>query len=163
MTLKASGAEGETLPPQPPTRYPRRMTPDALATLHGLCFTAPPPWSVRSFANLLDSPFTFLTHAAQGRAFALGRVIAGEAELLTLATDPDARRQGLARAQLAAFDAGAKARGAGTAFLEVAEDNIAARALYEGAGWVQTGRRPAYYVAVDGRSVAALILCKSLA
>ncbi|MFN4101064.1 MAG: GNAT family N-acetyltransferase, partial [Pararhodobacter sp.] len=106
------------------------MTPEALAALHARAFATPPPWSAAGFAGLLDSPLVFLTADAQGRAFALGRVVAGEAELLTLATDPAARRQGLARAQMAAFEREAQARGAVTAFLEVAEDNAAARALY---------------------------------
>ncbi|MCA2012571.1 GNAT family N-acetyltransferase [Cereibacter sphaeroides] len=139
------------------------MTPDALSALHHRCFVTPPPWGADSFTDLLASPFTFLAADAQGRAFALGRVIAGEAELLTLATDPDLRRQGLARQLMARFDAAAQARGATEAFLEVAEDNAAARALYAACGWEQKGRRPGYYVAPTGEKVAALILCKSIA
>ena len=139
------------------------MTPDALAALHRRCFTTPPPWGADSFADLLASPFSFLEADAQGRAFALGRVIAGEAELLTLATDPDLRRQGLARGLMARFEAAARARGATEAFLEVAEDNAPARALYAACGFTQAGRRPGYYVAPTGDAVAALILCKSIA
>ncbi len=139
------------------------MTPDALATLHARTFTAPAPWSAASFAGLLASPLVFLSADPQGRSFALGRVIADEAELLTLATDPGARRLGLARARLEGFDAAARARGAVTAFLEVAEDNAPARALYAACGWQPRGRRPGYYVAPTGARVAALILCKSLA
>ena len=169
--LRAGGMpdEGETPhPPRPlypgsPERYPGQMTPDALARLHALAFTTPPPWSADSFADLLASPFTFLETAPDGRAFLLGRVIAGEAELLTLATDPAARRAGLARQLMARFEAGAQARGATEAFLEVAEDNAPARALYAACGYVRTGRRPGYYVAPTGEVIAALILCKSFA
>lgn len=139
------------------------MTPEALAALHAAAFTAPPPWSAASFAALLDSPQVFLVAEPQGRAFALGRVVAGEAELLTLATDPGARRRGWARACLEGFDAEARRRGADTAFLEVAEDNAAARALYAATGWQSAGRRPGYYPGPAGTRVAALILCKSLA
>lgn len=138
-------------------------TPHSLAALHARCFTAPPPWSAASFAALLDSPAVFLVADPDTRAFALGRVIAGEAELLTLATDPAARRQGLARALMARFEAGARARGAESAFLEVAEDNAPARALYAACGFAPAGRRPGYYVGPDGSRTAALILCKSLA
>jgi len=138
------------------------MTPDALAALHARCFTAPPPWSAPSFAALLDEPNVFLIHDPQGRGFLLGRVVAGEAELLTLATAPEARRTGLARGLMERFDAVARARGAETAFLEVAETNIPARALYAACGWVENGRRPGYYVGASGAPVAALILCKSL-
>ncbi|WP_323020149.1 GNAT family N-acetyltransferase [Pararhodobacter sp.] len=139
------------------------MSPEDLALLHAAAFTAPPPWSAASFAGLLASPAVFLVADPRGRAFALGRVVAGEAELLTLATDPGARRQGLARASLAEFDRAARERGALSAFLEVAEDNAAARALYVACGWTQQGRRPGYYVAPGGERIAALILCKSLA
>ncbi|HPD92902.1 MAG: GNAT family N-acetyltransferase [Rhodobacter sp.] len=139
------------------------MTPDALAALHARTFVAPPPWSAASFAALLARPHVFLEADAQGRAFALGQVIAGEAELLTLATDPAHRRQGLARALLARFAASARQRGADSAFLEVAENNAAARALYAASGWTARGRRPGYYRTPGQPAVAALILCKSLA
>lgn len=137
------------------------MNPQALAALHARCFVAPPPWSEASFVALLADPAAFLCTDPQGRAFLLGRVIADEAELLTLATAPDARRLGLARNLLAGFDAEIRARGARTAFLEVAEDNFAALALYTRAGWQTAGRRPGYYHRPNAAPVAALILCKS--
>lgn len=138
------------------------MTPDALATLHARCFTTPPPWSADSFSVLLGDRHVFIVTAPGAAAFVLGRVMAGEAELLTLATAPEARRTGLATALMARFDDEARARGAQTAFLEVAEFNGPARALYAACGWVKAGRRPGYYVGADGTKTAALILCKSL-
>lgn len=138
------------------------MTPATLAQLHALCFQSPPPWSAQSFTALLDSPHVFLIADPGQRAFILGRVIVDEAELLTLATAPEARRSGLARALIIEFDTQALARGATTAFLEVAEDNAPARALYAATGWVQNGRRPGYYVRENKSSVAAMSLCKSL-
>lgn len=136
------------------------MTPEALARLHARAFTHPRPWSAREFAQLLDSPHVFVV--AQSHAFALGRVIAGEAELLTIATDPDRRRQGLGAATLAGFHETAAARGATTAFLEVAADNTAARALYGSAGYDQTGLRAGYYKRTDGTAIDALILSRAL-
>jgi len=136
------------------------MTPADLARLHARAFTTPPPWSEASFAALLDSKHTFLLTATHN-AFALARVIGPEAELLTLATDPMARRQGLARTLMAQFAQQARARGAGTLFLEVAENNAPALALYAHCGFVQTGRRPGYYRTDAGQPVAALLLCKS--
>ena len=138
------------------------MTPAALARLHARCFTTPPPWSEASFAALLDSPHVFALTASAANAFALGRVIGPEAELLTLATDPDARRQGLARALLAEFERAARARAAETLFLEVAETNTAALALYTGWGFTPNGRRPGYFGTPDGKPLAALLLCKPL-
>ncbi|MCC5988029.1 MAG: GNAT family N-acetyltransferase [Pararhodobacter sp.] len=144
------------------------MTPDDMARLHQAAFTSPAPWRAQSFAALLAEASVFALASPCGRAFVLGRALAGEADLLTLATHPDARRCGLARALLALFEAEARARGAETAFLEVAENNTAARALYAQAGWQEAGRRPGYYRAgtndPKGRApVAALILHKKLA
>ena len=119
------------------------MTPAELAHLHGLCFTRPRPWQTAEFAALLDSPHAFLLSRPQG--FLLGRVIADEAELLTLAVAPDARRQGIARDLVGSFAATSRARGAAHAFLEVAADNAAAQTLYLAAGWAESGRRRRYY------------------
>ena len=113
----------------PPPPLP--MSPEDLAALHARCFDeSPPPWSAAAFAGALAAPGAFLLTA--GGAFLLGRVVADEAELLTLAVAPENRRQGTARALLGRFEAGARARGAAGAFLEVAASNAAARALYYG-------------------------------
>jgi GNAT superfamily N-acetyltransferase len=69
------------------------MTVEELADIHASAFQYPRPWSSEEFAALLASPYTVLVEAVQG--FALGRVVAGEAELLTIAVRPDARRQGV--------------------------------------------------------------------
>jgi len=135
--------------------------PAALAALHHRCFTHPRPWTEAEFASLLAGRGVFLCGGAGG--FVLGRAVAGEAELLTLAVAPDARRQGRGRALLAAFETEALARAAQLAFLEVAEDNGPARALYRGAGYAEAGRRPAYYMTQGGAPVDALILRKGLA
>ena len=65
----------------------------------------------------------------------------GEAELLNLAVDPAFRRRGIASALLRALETEAK----GELFLEVAEPNHAAIALYEHHGWVRAGLRKGYY------------------
>ncbi len=120
------------------------MTPDDLASLHAQCFDdAPRPWSAREFHDLLALPHSFLLTRPQG--FLLGRVIADEAELLTLAVAPAARRQGVARDLTADFAATSQRRGAAAAFLEVAADNTAARALYDTLGWQDAGVRRNYY------------------
>lgn len=137
------------------------MTPEALAALHAAGFTHPRPWSAAEFADLLAARGVFVAGDAEG--FVLGRVIADEAELLTLAVAPGARRAGRGRALLAAFEAEAAARGAVSAFLEVAADNAAARALYAGAGWSETGRRRAYYSAPGGARVDAVLMGRGLA
>lgn len=137
------------------------MTPEQMAALHARAFAGQGRgWSAGEFEALLDSSHVFACGNAQG--FALGRCIADEAELLTLVTCPDQRRRGMAKAALAAFEAEAAARGATHAFLEVAEDNHAARALYALSGYCQIARREAYYERPNAASVAAIILEKAL-
>ncbi|WP_347265635.1 GNAT family N-acetyltransferase [Paracoccus sp. (in: a-proteobacteria)] len=120
------------------------MTPAELAALHACCFPAHPrPWTAAEFADLLAGPRNFLLLRPQG--FLLGRSVADEAELLTLVVAPAARRQGIAAALLAEFAAAARLRGACAGFLEVAADNAAAIALYDGAGWTRAGLRRGYY------------------
>lgn len=139
------------------------MTPDTLATLHARCFTSmPPPWSAAGFAALLGDPHVVLRDDHLSRGFALIRVIGDEAELLTLAVDPTFRRNGIGRGLMERVDTCAQTRGAQKIFLEVAETNQAARALYDTCGFRQVGRRPGYFRAPDAGAVAALILCKSL-
>ncbi|WP_172299031.1 GNAT family N-acetyltransferase [Pseudoruegeria sp. HB172150] len=136
------------------------MTPAELADLHARSFTMPRPFTAEEFGELLAAPSCFLCTVPGG--FALGRAIAGEAELLTLAVDPDCRRQGLGRNLVQLFEAEAVRRAADIAFLEVADTNAAAHALYLAAGYLETGRRPGYYRAPDGTLVDALIMQKAL-
>lgn len=140
------------------------MTPEMLAALHANCFTTPRPWSADEFASLLATPGAFLlTAGADGCAgFLLGRVAAGEAELLTLAVDPRQRRAGLGRGLVAAFLDRTREAGAAAAFLEVAADNGPARALYAAAGFAEAGRRPRYYRKPDGTAADALVLSRPI-
>ncbi|MCV2882662.1 GNAT family N-acetyltransferase [Actibacterium sp. XHP0104] len=136
------------------------MTPEALAALHAACFTTPRPWSADEFRDLLAGQGCFLV--SQGQGFALGRELAGEAELLTIAVHPDARRAGLGREILRAFETEAHAAGAIDAFLEVAADNLPAIALYQSRGYAQVGCRKGYYHPPQGPAIDALILRKAL-
>jgi len=136
------------------------MTPDALASLHALCFETPRPWTADEFASLLASRGVFLYSTDAG--FALGREIFGEVELLTLAVNPICRRQGNGRILLAGFETEAVQRGAKEAFLEVSQINAGARALYHSAGYTESGRRPAYYTPPTGPKIAAIVMRKPL-
>lgn len=123
---------------------------DALAALHAAAFDGPARWSAAAFASALDDARCFLlTEGGGWDGFGLGREVAGEAELMTLLVVPGRRRRGLGRGLLAAFEAAARERGAGHAFLEVSVRNEAARALYAAAGWRTLGRRVGYYEGVD--------------
>ena len=137
------------------------ITPEDMALLHGRAFAGQGrAWSAAEFAGLLASEHVFAT--ADPHAIALARVIAGEAELLTLATDPAHRRRGLARACLARTEAAAAARQAVQMFLEVAHDNAPALALYRAAGYAESGRRAGYYRRPDGSRADAVTMFKTL-
>lgn len=117
-------------------------------------------WSEAEFAALLALPGVFAVGDA--RAFALVRVIAGEAELLTIATRPEHRRQGLAHRLMEQWHERAQAMGADVAFLEVAADNDAARTLYAACGYAEAGRRRGYYRRSDGTACDALLMRRAL-
>lgn len=137
------------------------MTPLDLATLHARCFSTPRPWSAAEFDEILADPLVFLL--VEGDAgFLVGRAVAGEAELLTLAVAPEARRRGLGQRLVSRFLYQARLRGADSAFLEIAADNDAAQAVYARAGFLPAGRRRGYYRGAEGASVDALVLRRAL-
>lgn len=137
------------------------MTPADLAALHAACFTSPRPWLEAEFAGFLSNRLVFLLTEPGG--FLLGRVIADEAEILTLAVDPACRRKGIAARLVSAFLTESARRGAASAFLEVAEGNTAARALYASAGFTESGRRRGYYDRPEGGAEDGLVLSYGLA
>ncbi len=118
-------------------------TPAQMAATHAAAFRQDRPWSADEFAGLLQNSGCLAVGDAQ--CFALVRVVVDEAELLTIATHPDHRRQGRARAVMRDWMARAADMGARRAFLEVAADNLPAIALYESVGFAGAGVRRAYY------------------
>jgi ribosomal-protein-alanine N-acetyltransferase len=131
---------------------------DALATLHAGAFDR--PWSAEQIEALAVSPGALGMAAMNGKAllgFVLLRVVAGEAEVLTIAVDRAHRRQGVGRALMNAVAGTAASFGAEEVFLEVAEDNPAAIRLYEAVGYEPVGRRKAYYERRGG-AVDAILL-----
>ncbi len=94
--------------------------------------------------------------APQGMAML--RVAADEAELLTIAVIPAARRTGAGAALLEQAIEQAVRRGARRMFLEVAPGNQAAYALYRRHGFTAIGRRRNYYA--NGSD--ALVLARGL-
>lgn len=130
---------------------------EALAAIHAEAF--PRAWSAEEFARLLANPAAFALTERGGQGFVLAWAIAGEAEILTLAVAPVARRRGLGGALVTEAARLAHELGAITMHLEVAADNAAARALYAKLGFVQTGSRPGYYAEVG---VNALVMARAL-
>ena len=116
-----------------------------LAKLHQTCFPHK-PWGADDFADLQKSGCEII---ASQNGFIVWRATLDEAEIITIGVHPDARRSGIAAAMLGIMAADLKKRGVKHIFLEVAADNVAARALYEQDGFVQIGVRPKYYDGVD--------------
>lgn len=131
-----------------------------MAATHAAAFTQSRPWSEAEFAALLENPL--ILAAGDARCFALLRVIADEAELLTIATDPAHQRQGLARACIGGWEAGLRQRGTAEVFLEVAADNLPAQALYRSCGFANCGLRRGYYPRSGANAVDALLMRKAL-
>jgi len=79
-------------------------------------------------------------------------------EVLTIGVTPAARQQGVARALMTAALGAARQSGAEAAFLEVAEDNAPAAALYAGLGFRRAGVRRGYYDrGAEGRADALVM------
>jgi ribosomal-protein-alanine N-acetyltransferase len=139
------------------------------ASIHAACFSD--LWSEAWIASLLTQPGTFACLSDDESGFILMRVAGDEAEVLTLAVRPAARRRGVGLALVTKAAEEAFRRGATVMFLEVSCTNLPAIALYKRAGFREIGRRPDYYVAPDGCREDALVLrleipllrvCKSL-
>lgn len=116
----------------------------ALAAIHAAAFPEGERWDAAVMAAQLVLPGVFGWIDGRG-GMVLARVVADEAEILTLGVAAGARRVGLGRALLAAAMAEAAAVGAAQMFLEVSAGNAAALGLYAGAGFAAVGRRLAYY------------------
>lgn len=76
------------------------------------------------------------------------------AEVMTLAAAPGMRRRGVGSVLLTALGDLARRAGADWLWLEVAEDNEPALALYRRAGFEPVGRRDRYYA--DGRAAVTM-------
>jgi [ribosomal protein S18]-alanine N-acetyltransferase len=115
-----------------------------MAAIHRAAFPPGEAWGEDAMSLQLAMPGCFGLLAASG-AMLLGRTITDQAEILTLAVIPQARRHGLATSLLNAAMVEARALGAETMFLEVATANAAAQALYARAGFTEVGQRRRYY------------------
>jgi ribosomal-protein-alanine N-acetyltransferase len=136
-----------------------------LARIHEQCFEE--HWDAVTFGRLLERPGAFALVAMDSagpdvQAFILVQVAADEAEILSIGTLTRARRSGLARALLNEAMAEAARGNAQAMFLEVAEDNLPALALYGVLGFTATGRRRSYYSRAVGSAADALILRAAL-
>ena len=117
----------------------------AVAEIERLCFDE--PWSEKSLELLLDEKNAGFVAVIDGQVAAYGGIVTvlDEGQITNIATHPDYRRRGLARAIMDAIDAFSYESGIVYLSLEVREQNSAARALYELCGWHNAGLRKNFY------------------
>lgn len=136
----------------------------SLAHIHAASFRSPPPWSADSLRASLDSRYSYLIQTCDPEGhtlgFLIGQTIAGEAELLTIAVLPKARRSGLGRKLLNQFLDHSINQSVSSYFLEVSAENPSAIALYESAGFTRQGLRKAYYRDPEGKRIDALVMTR---
>lgn len=140
----------------------------AIAMVHGLSFRR--GWSDIEFERLLVDRTSLALVATRGKGriapvvgFVLARLVAGEAEILSIAVAPQARGTGLGKLLLAQLVGHLRQLHAGAILLEVDLDNAPALALYRQAGFRSVGSRPGYYRRDDGTAAEAAILRCELA
>lgn len=137
---------------------------DILAPLHEEAFSGDARgevWNAQSFRELLAMPGALCLLAFSGDqpvGFLLLRIAADEAEVITLGVKPRLRRLGVAETLMRAGLAQLAQRGVARCFLEVAEDNTAARALYAGLDFEAVGHRRGYYAAGGDAVVMQVLL-----
>lgn len=124
-----------------------------LADLHKQCFPDR-PWTESDFADLKKSGCEIV---ASENGFIVWRVVADEAEIITIGVAPKARRQGIAETMILLMEQELKKSSVVNVFLEVSEVNYPAKKLYEKLGFKPTGKRPKYYNGTD-----AIIMTKEL-
>ena len=153
-------------PSTPAIRLLRSDKAAACAALHAAGFAH--PWSEEEIAQLIVDPATISAAALDPitetlRGFAIARLAADEAEILTIAVDAWWRSRGIGRALVAEMLSQAAIVGVRAMFLEVAEDNAPALALYRHLGFIKVGERPGYYLRKDGSRALAIVMRKELA
>lgn len=133
-----------------------------LARLHEISFAE--AWDERALKGLIASGATASVAEQEGRiaGFILFRTASDEAEILTIAVAPDARRHGVGRTLVSEAARAAAHAGATRLFLEVGANNAAAQALYADLGFSKKGLRKGYYQASGTAPEDALILSASL-
>jgi ribosomal-protein-alanine N-acetyltransferase len=132
------------------------------AAVHAGCFES--AWNEAAMAEILAMPGSFGALALVGDqpvGLVIVLAVATEAEILTLAVLPKFRRRGMASRLLAWVVDRLSGSGSQRLLLEVAEDNVAARALYGKHGFAQVGHRPSYYGRLAG-TAAAIVLARTL-
>jgi [ribosomal protein S18]-alanine N-acetyltransferase len=134
-----------------------------LAELHGASFHR--GWGEGEFETMLTERNTLVHRLRLGRkiiGFAVSRMAADEAEILSIAVAAGHRGRGLSRDLLLTHLGHLAGHGVRVVFLEVEENNQPARRLYARAGFGIAGRRERYYQQPGGEQLNALLMRRDL-
>ncbi|HEV7636428.1 MAG TPA: ribosomal protein S18-alanine N-acetyltransferase [Bradyrhizobium sp.] len=134
-----------------------------LAQLHGASFHR--GWGEGEFEAMLTERSTLVHRLRIGRkiiGFAVSRMAADEAEILSIAVAASHRGRGLSNKLLLTHLGHLAGRGVRTVFLEVEENNQPARRLYQRAGFAIAGRRERYYREANGQQLNAVLMRRDL-
>ena len=134
-----------------------------LAEIHGESFHR--GWGEGEFESMLTERNTLVHRLRLGRkiiGFAVSRMAADEAEILSIAVAANQRGRGLSRNLLVTHLGHLAGRGVRKVFLEVEENNQPARRLYQRAGFAIAGRRERYYRQASGEQLNALLMRRDL-
>jgi ribosomal-protein-alanine N-acetyltransferase len=124
------------------------------------------PWSIGQFKEeISNNGITrhYLVacdsdHKIIGWAGAMCAAEGTDADILTVAVDPDFRLRGIARHMVTSLIDWAYSKKSPTIFLEVEKNNLPAQALYISEGFAVISMRPDYY----GAGIDALVMSKVL-
>ena len=120
------------------------------------------PWSHGVFRDCLLAGYQCVVLLLEKRVggYAILSVAAGEAHILNLCIEPNARALGYGERLLDELLHRARAASVQEIFLEVRPTNETALRLYRKKGFHKIAARPAYYQAHDGREDAAVLAKK---
>jgi [ribosomal protein S18]-alanine N-acetyltransferase len=121
----------------------------------------PHPWSRGNFADSLASGYdAWVVRDPLGdlAGYFLLMFAPDEAHLLDVAVAADRQGQGLGRYLLDKVVARARGQGVESVLLEVRPSNMRALAVYREYGFVEIGRRKAYYPAHEGQREDAIVM-----
>lgn len=119
---------------------------DELYNVEQNCFGN--PWTKKMLECEINSPLSILeTEERDGKTvgYALGRVVADEAELLKICVLSEYRKQGIAEKMLGKLLEKMREKGAAACFLEVRSKNAPAISLYQKLGFEKIALRRNYY------------------
>lgn len=117
------------------------------------------PWTLPLYQSCFSERYFNYVVELDGKVsgFYIGEFVAQEASLFNIVVAAHAQGQGLGRALLDHFIEQADGRSALECWLEVRASNTSAIALYQSAGFHQTGLRRNYYPTPSGNEDAILM------